>query len=194
MAFNSVKNLVASVAEASPTQFDDWQKTWRTAADSGSTEPLLAFVARERGVAEDLFTQRLATTLGWPYLDLPKLSIETEARNKISTKIAFQYSVLPTALEEGKLQVAVSDPFDAAMMNAVRPWSRRRSACSIRRSVPISTELVASSRIKIFGSIKIARAIEIRCRSPPESSVVRALARCEMRNRSRNSSTRPWPA
>src|SRR5271169_6323072 len=120
MAFNSVKNLVASVAEASPTQFDDWQKTWRTATDGGSTEPLLAFVARERGVAEDVFTQRLAVALGWPYLDLPKLAIATEARNKISTKVAFQYSVLPTALADGVLQVAVSDPFDAAMMNAVR--------------------------------------------------------------------------
>src|SRR5271169_4463720 len=119
MAFNSVKNLVASVAEASPSQFNDWQKLWRTSADSGSTEPLLMFIARERGVAEDVFVQRLATSLGWPYLDLPKLSIATEARNKISTKVAFQYSVLPTAITDGALQVVVSDPFDAAMMNAV---------------------------------------------------------------------------
>jgi len=120
MAFSPVKNLIASVAEASPAQFDGWQKSWRTAADGGSAEPLLSFVARERGVAEDVFTQRLAATLGWPYLDLPKLAISTEARNKISTKVAFQYSVLPTALAEGSLQVVVSDPFDAAMMNAVR--------------------------------------------------------------------------
>ncbi|HEY1718061.1 MAG TPA: ATPase, T2SS/T4P/T4SS family [Verrucomicrobiae bacterium] len=120
MAFSSVKNLVASVAEASPVQFDDWQKTWRTAVDGGSTEPLLSFIARERGVAEDVFVQKLATTLDWPYLDLPKLSVPTEARNKISTKVAFQYSILPTALNDGALQVVVSDPFDAAMMNAVR--------------------------------------------------------------------------
>jgi type II secretion system protein E len=120
MAFNSVKNLVASVAEASPSQFDGWQKTWRTATDGGSTEPLLTFVARERGVTEDVFMQRLAASLGWPYLDLPKLTIPPEARNKISTKVAFQYSVLPTALNDGALQVVVSDPFDAAMMNAVR--------------------------------------------------------------------------
>src|SRR5271170_131788 len=120
MGFNSVKNLVASVTEASPIEFDGWQKLWRTAAEGGSTEPLLSFVARERGMAEDVFTQRLAATLGWPYLDLPKLAIPTEARNKISTKVAFQYSALPTALENNALQVAVSDPFDAAMMNAVR--------------------------------------------------------------------------
>jgi type II secretion system protein E len=120
MAFSSAKNLIASVAETTPGQFDDWRKLWRTAADGGSAEPLLSFVARERGVAEDVFTQRLAATLGWPYLDLPKLAIPTEARNKISTKVAFQYSALPTALENGALQVVVSDPFDAAMMNAVR--------------------------------------------------------------------------
>jgi type II secretion system protein E len=120
MAFSSAKNLIATVAEATPAQFDNWRNLWRSAADAGSTEPLLSFVARERGVAEDVFTQRLATTLGWPYLDLPKLAISTEARNKISTKIAFQYSVLPTALDDGTLQVVVSDPFDAAMMNAVR--------------------------------------------------------------------------
>jgi type II secretory ATPase GspE/PulE/Tfp pilus assembly ATPase PilB-like protein len=120
MAFSSVKNLVAEVAEASPSQFDDWRKAWRAAADGGSQEPLLTFIARERGVADDVFVQRLATSLGWPYLDLPKLSIPTEARGKISTKIAFQYSILPVAVNDNVLQVVVSDPFDAAMMNSVR--------------------------------------------------------------------------
>jgi type II secretion system protein E len=111
---------VATVAEASPAQFDDWRKSWRAAAEAGSAEPLLTFVARERGVAEDVFMQRLAAALKWPYLDLPKLTIENEVRNKISTKIAFQYFVLPVALNDGVLQIAVSDPFDAAMMSAVR--------------------------------------------------------------------------
>jgi type II secretion system protein E len=120
MGFSSVKNLVATVADASPAQFNDWRKAWRAAADSGSTEPLLSFVARERGVAEDVFTQRLAAALGWPFLELAKLVVDNEARNKISTKIAFQYFVLPVALKDGVLQVAASDPFDAAMMNAVR--------------------------------------------------------------------------
>ncbi len=120
MAFSPVRNLVATVAEASPAQFDDWRKSWRAAVDGGSTEPLLTFVARERGVAEDVFVQKLAAALGWPYLDLPKLTIENDTRNKISTKIAFQYLVLPIELKNGVLQIAISDPFDAAMMNAIR--------------------------------------------------------------------------
>ena len=120
MGFSSVKNLVAAVAETTPGQFDDWRKAWRAAADNGSTESLLSFVARERGLAEDVFLQRLATALSWPYVDLHQHTIPPEARNKLSTKVAFQYFVLPTAVNDDALQVVVSDPFDAAMMNAVR--------------------------------------------------------------------------
>ena len=120
MAFSSVKNLVATVADASPAQFDDWRRSWRAAADAGATETLLTFIARERGLGEEAFMQRLAATLGWPHLDLAKLSIDDDVRNKLSTKIAFQYTVMPAALNNGVLQVAVSDPFDAAMMSAVR--------------------------------------------------------------------------
>src|SRR5580698_7546597 len=120
MAFSSVRNLVATVADTSPTQVDDWRKSWRAATDGGSQEPLLMFIARECGVAEDVFIQRLAVSLGWPYVDLHTFTVPTEARNKISTKVAFQYSVLPVTLENGVLQVVASDPFDAAMMSAVR--------------------------------------------------------------------------
>jgi type II secretion system protein E len=120
MAFSSIKDVVASAAQASPSQFDDWRKSWRAATAAGSTEPLLTFIARECGLTEDLFMQKLAGSLGWPYLELAKLGVPAEARNKISTKIAFQYSVLPSALNDGELQIVTSDPFDAAMASAVR--------------------------------------------------------------------------
>src|SRR6185312_14042680 len=120
MAFSSAKTLIASVVDAPPQQLDDLRATWRSTVAAGSTEPFLTFVARERGLAEDVFVQKLATAVGWPYLDLPKISVPAEARKKISTKVAFQHSILPTALDDDKLQVVASDPFDAAMMNAVR--------------------------------------------------------------------------
>lgn len=120
MAFSSIKDLVASVAQAPPKQFDDWRKSWRAAVTGGSAEPLLTFVARECGLAEDVFMQKLAASMGWPYIDLHKLSVPIEARNKISTKLAFQYSVLPSALNDGELQIVTSDPFDPAMASAVR--------------------------------------------------------------------------
>ena len=120
MAFATIKDFFAQVALATPDQFEEWNKAWRVAAASGSQESLLAFICRERGLAEDLFLQQLATALKWPYLDLGKFTVPPEARQKIPTKVAFQYSVLPTNFEHGVLQVAVSNPYDAAMLNAVR--------------------------------------------------------------------------
>ena len=37
MGFSSVKNLVASIVEATPDQFDDWRKAWRAAVDQPFT-------------------------------------------------------------------------------------------------------------------------------------------------------------
>jgi len=120
MAFISLKGFLALTGLATTAQFEEWSKAWRVAVDSGSQETLLSFICRERGMAEDVFLQTLAKGLGWPYLELAKANIANEARNKISTKIAFQHLAIPTELNESGLQVAVSNPFDTAMLNAVR--------------------------------------------------------------------------
>ena len=51
----------------------------------------------------------------------------------------------------------------------VRRRAQRRMAWQIARSDSALTLAVASSRIRIAGSNNKARAIESRCRSPPES-------------------------
>jgi type II secretion system protein E len=90
------------------------------AIESGSQETLLQFIAREKGLTDEIFLQQLATALSLPYLDLPRIAISPESSVRISTKIAFQHVVMPTRLEDGKLQVAVSNPFDAAMLTALQ--------------------------------------------------------------------------
>ena len=55
-----------------------------------------------------------------------------------------------------------------AMTKLVRPWRRRAIACWIRTSVRVSTLLVASSRIRIVGSARKARAIVSNCFCPAE--------------------------
>src|SRR5713101_9592787 len=120
MAFVSLKQFLAGMGFVTPEQFEDWNKAWRVAMQNGSQETLLSFICRERGVAEDVFLHQLGQALNWPFLDLPKLTVPAEARKRISTKVAFQYSVLPTQITDGTLQVAVSDPFNAGMLNAVR--------------------------------------------------------------------------
>jgi type II secretion system protein E len=120
MAFISLKEFLSRTGLATAEQFDEWNKAWKVATASGSQETLLAFICRERGLAEEIFLQKLAEAMKWPFLDMAKLKVPAEARNRVSTKVAFQYSVLPTEVRDGTLQVAVSNPFDTAMLNAVR--------------------------------------------------------------------------
>jgi type II secretion system protein E len=120
MAQLSIKQLLAAATLASPDKLEGWQKAWRVASTNGSQESLLEFICRESGLSEELFLQQLADRLGWPFVDLRKVTIPTEARNKISTKVAFQYNALPTDFQNSTLQVAVSNPFDPAMLNAVQ--------------------------------------------------------------------------
>jgi type II secretion system protein E len=120
MAIVSIKALLERHNVATPRQLEEWNKAWRVAVEGGSQETLLGFVAREKGSSEEAFLQELAKALDWPYVDLTKTEVPLEARKKISTKIAFQYSVLPVEFEKGQLRVAVSNPFDAAMLSAVQ--------------------------------------------------------------------------
>ncbi len=120
MAFVSLKEFFAQLGIVTPEQFDEHGKAWRVAVQNGSSESLLAFICRERGIAEDVFLQKLAKALNWPYIELGKVDVPQHARNRISTKVAFQYSILPTDAYDGSVQVAVSNPFDTAMLNAVR--------------------------------------------------------------------------
>ena len=120
MSHIALKNILATAAFASPEQFENWQKGWRVAVTNGSQESLLEFVCRESGISEEAFLQQLGGVLGWPFLELRKITVPTEARNKISTKVAFQYLVLPTDFQNGTLQVVVSNPFDTAMLSAVQ--------------------------------------------------------------------------
>jgi type II secretion system protein E len=120
MAFVSIKNILAQTALTSSDQFDEWSKAWRVAVENGSQDSLLAFLCREAGLSEEAFLQKLAQTLKWAYYDLPKTEVPVEARQRISTKVAFQYGVLPVGFDGSTLQVAVANPFDAGLMNAVQ--------------------------------------------------------------------------
>src|ERR1039458_2921151 len=86
MAFVSLKDFFARLGLVTPEQFDEHSKAWRVAAESGSQETLMAFICRERGMAEDVYLQKLSQALNWPYLEMAKLEVPAPARTKISTK------------------------------------------------------------------------------------------------------------
>ena len=120
MAIRSVKDVLADAGIAGSGRFDTLAQNWRTSRENGNTETLLAFLGREAGYSEDQTLQKLGAVISWPYIDLPRTPPSPEAQKRISTKVAFQYAVFPTRFENGVLQLAVSDPFDAAMLNAVQ--------------------------------------------------------------------------
>ncbi|MGE3312359.1 MAG: GspE/PulE family protein [Limisphaerales bacterium] len=120
MAIRSVKEILSSAGIAPPGQFESRKASWKASRENGNQETLLAFLGREAGYSEDQSLQKLAAEMGWAFVDLARLPPSPEAQKKVSTKVAFQYVVFPTRMEGGVLQVAVSDPFDAAMLNAVQ--------------------------------------------------------------------------
>jgi len=71
----------------------------------------LAFFSRERGLSEEVFLRQLAHAFGWPFVDLPSCRFSPEARQKISTKVAFQFFVLRSNMKTAPLQIAVSNPW-----------------------------------------------------------------------------------
>ncbi|MCF7668708.1 MAG: GspE/PulE family protein [Verrucomicrobia bacterium] len=120
MGHTSIKNIFALAELATPEQFNAWLKDWKLAVENGTQESLIQFFARERGLSEELFLQRLADSLNWPFLNPSKLDIPPEVRQRISTKVAFQFNLIPVKLENGVLHVAVNDPFNTALLNAVQ--------------------------------------------------------------------------
>ena len=120
MAFTTFKGFCVTAGLATAGKYDEWHRAWHVAAEDGASESWPVFLCREAGMTEDLFLGKLSEAFDWPRLDLTQLSVAAEVRQKISAKIAFQFNVLPTSYDGSVLQVAVSDPFDSALLNAVR--------------------------------------------------------------------------
>ena len=125
MAYLPLQSVLERAGLATPAQFRDWSAAWRKSEEAGTAETQLAFFAREAGLTDEQFLQKLAATLSWPFVELPKLTIPPEVRKQVSTKTAFQFSVIPTQIPAGEngggpLQIATHNPFDPAMQAAVQ--------------------------------------------------------------------------
>lgn len=118
--FLSIKTILQEAELVSQDQFETWTQQWRTAVEGGSEDTMLEFFSREKGVTDEQFLKQLADALNWPFVDLQSLSIASEIRSRISTKVAFQYGIMPAFEEDGVLLIAVSNPFTAGMLNAVQ--------------------------------------------------------------------------
>ncbi len=118
MALPSLNLIFQQAALAKEDQLTNWLKEWRVSVDNGSEENLMTFLAREMGVSDEVFTEKLAGALDWPVVNLRDRDIPVSAMERVSTKVAFQYKVFPFDLQDDVLHLAVCNPFDAEMLNA----------------------------------------------------------------------------
>ena len=141
MAYASFRDFCAAAELASADQFDKWRSDWDSArSGNGSAEnvdgenvdgenvdegkspvgSLPNFICKKSGKSETDFLSRVGEAFDWETIDLSNVKPETEARLKISSKVASQHKVIPVRVEEGVLVVATSNPFSTDLLNAVR--------------------------------------------------------------------------
>lgn len=133
MAFASIKSVLERAGLVSPDRFDQLRNSWRAMQQSEQDESkkvsLFRFLQERSGVPEEAFLERVAQVVGIPFLKRLKRAQEMEREigdgwrrqmlGVLPSKVAFQYKVAPTLVEEERMQVAVSDPFDSNMLQAV---------------------------------------------------------------------------
>ncbi len=89
----------------------------KAAESSGGLGPLLV----QRGmVSEDIVLTVLSERLKLDRIDFTKTQVEKAAIDKVPLKVAEYYHFLPVKLENKKLTIAVSSPYDTRTQDAIR--------------------------------------------------------------------------
>ena len=147
MAYTSFRDFCVAAQLAEPDQFDQWQSDWRAERDGvGEVGALPGFLCQRSGKTEAEFLSLVAEAFDWQRIDLGDVKPTAEPRRRISSKIASQHRVVPISVEEGVLMVAVSDPFNTELLNAVR-----FAAKGPVRFVLSSSEEIEKSYEKYYG-------------------------------------------
>ena len=121
MAYASFKDFCVASKLAQGDQFDEWRSDWgRERSENGLADSLPEFFCKRSGKSEADFLSLVGKAFDWETINLSEVKPETEARLKISSKVANDHKVIPVRVEEGVLVVAVSNPFSTDLLNAVR--------------------------------------------------------------------------
>ena len=121
MAYTSFKDFCVATQMAGEDQFDEWQSDWRRErAESDLEDSLPTFLCKRSGKSEDDFLEYVSEAYDWERVQLSEVKPTTEARRRISSKVASQHRVVPLSVDDGVLMVAVSNPFNTDLLNAVR--------------------------------------------------------------------------
>jgi type II secretory ATPase GspE/PulE/Tfp pilus assembly ATPase PilB-like protein len=134
----------------------------KEARDSG--EPLFAVLLRDGLVPEAALLQAVAEEQALGFVDLRETRIEPDAVRALTPRFVSHYLVMPVRLEQGRLTVAVSNPFDMAAIEDMETHLglrvERVLACrddireAIRRTYGVGADTVA----RLVGDLPAERA------------------------------------
>lgn len=121
MAYVSFKDFCVATNLASADQFDQMQANWRRErVEAGLDESFPEYLSKRNSRTESEFLSNVAKAFDWERIELAGVKPTPEAHRRISSKIAAQHRVVPVEVMDGQLVVAVSDPFNTDLLNAVR--------------------------------------------------------------------------
>ena len=120
MAFTTFQNFCEAAHLVQQGGFVAVRGRWQAAQATGGTETLPEFLLRESGQAEETYLDRVAEAFDWSRVDLSDVRPTNESLRRIPSKVANQYKVIPVKVEEGVVEVAVSNPFETGLLGAVR--------------------------------------------------------------------------
>jgi type II secretion system protein E len=92
----------------------------------GSTDSVIATLIKLGMVPEDRMLKVLSEGLRLELTRLGEKDVDMEVREKIPTKVVFQYNIMPMRVEKGTITIATNDPLNVAMIETVRMVSRCR--------------------------------------------------------------------
>ena len=88
---------------------------------SKSSNKRLGQILVEQGlIDEETLTKAIAKQFGLKYVDLNDISIPSNATSIISEDLIKRHNVLPLSMNNGKVELIISDPMDIEAMDAVR--------------------------------------------------------------------------
>lgn len=118
---DDLRRLLAQSGLLKEERFDEMMQQRGTSGES-----VIATMIRLGVVPEERLLKVLSEGLRLQLTRLGDKDVDTAAREKVPTKVVFQHNIMPIKLENNVLTVATNDPFNLAMIEAVRMVSRCR--------------------------------------------------------------------
>ncbi len=112
---HNLHELLARTGLLSETQISELLAAPRAPGDS-----FVASLVKSGAVSEEKLLEALARVLHLSFTRITDKEIDPGVRERVPTKVVFQYNVMPMRADNGTLVVAATDPFNLAMLESIR--------------------------------------------------------------------------